>query len=90
MEIDNNLVENAIRPLALGRKNYLFIGRDQAGWRSAVIYTIIQSCRARGVEPYAYLKDVLDKLPSMTNQQIPSITPQAWAREKKAQRLKAS
>ena len=67
VEIDNNLVENAIRPTALGRKNWLFIGAEVAGWRSAVIYTIIQSCKASGINPYAYLKDVLERLPSMTN-----------------------
>jgi transposase len=79
LEIDNNQVENAIRPTALGRKNWLFIGAEDAGWRSAVIYSIIQSCKAHGVEPYAYLKDVLTRLPSMTNHQIPTITPKAWA-----------
>ena len=83
VEIDNNRVENAIRPTALGRKNWLFIGAEVAGWRSAVIYTIIQSCKVHGVEPYAYLKDVLTRLPSMNNHQIPDITPKAWA---KAQR----
>lgn len=84
VEIDNNLVENAIRPTALGRKNWLFIGAETAGWRSAVIYTIIQSCKAHGVEPYAYLKDVLERLPSMTNRQIPGITPKAWAKAQRA------
>ena len=80
IEIDNNLVENAIRPTALGRKNWLFIGAQDAGWRSAVIYSIIQSCRTHGVEPFAYLKDVLTRLPAMTNHQIPAITPKAWAK----------
>jgi transposase len=84
VEIDNNLVENAIRPTALGRKNWLFVGADGAGWRSAVIYTIIQSCKANGVEPYAYLKDVLTRLPSMTNHQIPEIMPKAWAKAQRA------
>lgn len=79
LEIDNNLVENAIRPAALGRKNWLFIGAEEAGWRSAVIYSLIQSCKAHGVEPYAYLKDVLTRLPTMTNHQIPTVTPKAWA-----------
>jgi transposase len=83
LEIDNNLVENAIRPAALGRKNWLFIGAEEAGWRSAVVYSIIQSCKAHGVEPYAYLKDVLRRLPSMTNHQIPSVTPKAWAAARK-------
>jgi transposase len=79
LEIDNNQVENAIRPTALGRKNWLFIGAEEAGWRSAVIYSIIQSCKAHGIEPYSYLKDVLTRLPSMTNHQIPTVTPKAWA-----------
>jgi hypothetical protein len=51
----------------------------RAGWRSAVIYSIIQSCKAHGVEPYTYLKDVLTRLPAMTNHQIPAVTPKAWA-----------
>lgn len=79
LEIDNNQVENAIRPTALGRKNWLFIGAEEAGWRSAVIYSIVQSCKAQGVEPYAYIKHALTRLPSMTNRQIPTITPKAWA-----------
>lgn len=81
VEIDNNLVENAIRPAALGRKNWLFIGDEGAGWRSAVIYTILSSCRGNGIDPYAYLKDVLERLPQMTNQQIHQLTPSAWAEE---------
>ena len=67
VEIDNNLVENAIRPTALGKKNWLFIGEADAGDRSAILYTIIESCRRRGLEPFAYLKDVLTRLPQMTN-----------------------
>lgn len=83
VEIDNNLVENAIRPAALGRKNWLFIGDKEAGWRSAVIYTILQSCKTYGIDPYAYLKDVLERLPHMTNQQIHLLTPRAWAEEQR-------
>lgn len=90
IEIDNNLVENAIRPTALGKKNWLFFGDAQAGQRSAVLYTIIESCRRRGVEAYAYLRDVLTRLPTMTNWQIKDITPQAWAKSRKAARLKAA
>ncbi len=66
-QIDNNLVERAIRPTAVGKKNWLLIGDKEAGWRSAVIYSIITSCRSRGIDPHAYLKDVLTKLPTMTN-----------------------
>ena len=80
VEIDNNLVENAIRPTALGKKNWLFMGDADAGERGAIIYTVIESCRRRGIDPYAYLKDVLTRLPNMTNHQIPEVTPQAWAK----------
>lgn len=82
VEIDNNLIENAIRPAALGRKNWLFIGDKQAGWRSAVIYTILSSCKSNSIDPYAYLKDVLERLPHMTNQQLHLVTPRAWAKER--------
>ena len=79
IEIDNNLVENAIRPTALAKKNWLFFGHADAGQRSAIIYSIIESCRRHGVEPYTYLHDVLSRLPSMTNRQIKDIVPKAWA-----------
>jgi transposase len=78
VEIDNNLVENAIRPTAIGKKNWLFIGEADAGQRSAIVYTVIESCRRRGIEPYAYLREVLTRLPHMTNHQIPEIVPAAW------------
>ena len=80
MEIDNNLVENAIRPTALGKKNWLFMGDADAGERGAIIYTVIESCRRRGIDPYAYLKDVLTRLSRTTNRQIPDVTPATWAR----------
>jgi transposase len=83
VEIDNNLVENAIRPTALGKKNWLFIGDAQAGERSAIIYTVIESCRRRGLDAYAYLRDVLTRLPQMTNRQISDVTPEAWGKSRK-------
>jgi transposase len=88
VEIDNNLVENAIRPTAIGKKNWLFIGDAGAGQRSAIIYTLIESCRRRGLDPFTYLRDVLTRLPNMTNWQIPEVTPQAWSkRQLPVQRL---
>ena len=78
VEIDNNLVENAIRPTALGKKNWLFFGSEEAGQRSAVIYTLIQNCRLQGVEPYTYLKDVLERLPHTTNREVDELTPLKW------------
>jgi hypothetical protein len=81
IEIDQNLVENAIRPTALGKKNWLFIGEAEAGERSAILYTIVECCRRRGIDPYAYLRDILTRLPSATNWQIKDLTPEAWARK---------
>jgi hypothetical protein len=80
VEIDNNLVENAIQPTVLGKKNWLFMGDADAAERGAIIYTVIESCRRRGIDPYGYLKDVLSRLPRMTNWQIPEISPSAWAK----------
>ncbi len=80
VEIDNNLVENSIRPTAIGKKNWLFIGDGQAGQWGAILYTIIESCRRHQIDPFTYLRDVLARLPSMTNQQIASATPVAWAK----------
>ena len=80
VEIDNNLVENAIRPTALGKKNWLFVGEAKAGERGAILYTLIECCRRRGVDPYTYLREVLTRLPRMTNHQIPEVTPAAWAK----------
>ena len=90
VEIDNNLVENAIRPTAIGKKNWLFIGEANAGQRSAIIYTLIETCRRRGIDPYAYLRDVLTRLPRMTNKQIPEVTPAAWAKVQRTLQLQAA
>ena len=77
-EIDNNLVENDIRPAAVGRKRWLFIGHPDAGWRSAVIYSILGSCRRRGLNPQEYLTDVLGRLPSTKITQIHELLPGQW------------
>jgi transposase len=77
-EIDSNLVENDVRPSAVGKKRWLFIGHPDAGWRSAVVYTIIQSCRRYGINPQEYLTDVLRRLPSMTTSQVRDLLPANW------------
>lgn len=78
VQIDNNLVENAIRPTAIGKKNWLFVGEAGAGQRAAIIYTLIESCRKRGIDPLAYLRDVLTRLPHTTNRQVGQLTPAQW------------
>jgi transposase len=77
--LDNNLVENAIRPSCVGKKNWLFIGHPDAGQRSAILYSLIVSCERRGKDPLAYLKDILTRLPRMTNQDdLSALTPANW------------
>ena len=77
-EIDNNLVENAIRPTAVGRKRWLFIGHPDAGWRSAVLYSLLLSCRRRNINPNDYLTDVLRRLPNATVSELDSLLPANW------------
>lgn len=77
--LDTNLVENAIRPTKLGAKNWLFIGHPDAGQRSAIIYSIVGSCRRHGIDPLVYLRDVLTRLPMMTNRDdITVLLPSKW------------
>lgn len=64
VDIDNNLIENAIRPLALGRKNWLFCGNDASAYRAAIVYSILASCRAANVDPRQWLEHVLVEIPS--------------------------
>jgi transposase len=77
-EIDNNLIENSIRPSAVGKRHWLFIGHPDAGWRSAVIYSIIVSCRRRGLNPQEYLTDVLRRLPTAKTTDIHRLMPANW------------
>lgn len=76
--IDNNWVENQIRPWALGRSNWLFAGSLRGGQRAAAIMSLIQSARLNGHDPYAYLKDVLQRLPTHKNSQIADLLPHRW------------
>ena len=63
INIDNNLIENAIRPLALGGKNYLFCGNDASAYRAAIVYSLISTCKAVDVDPRTWMEDVLRKIP---------------------------
>jgi transposase len=80
LEIDNNLIENAIRPSAIGKRNWLFIGHPEAGERSAVIYTLLGSCRRHGINPFDYLKDSFTRLPSAKIAEIKRFTPSQWTK----------
>jgi transposase len=78
MEIDNNLVENAIRPSAIGKKNWLFFGSESGGWQNAVMYTVVQNCKMHGINPEEYLKDVLGRLPHIKADEARELTPAKW------------
>ena len=62
-------------------------GESNAGERGAILYTIVENCRRHGIDPFAYLHDVLTRLPSMTNWQVKDVTPEAWAKAKRGERL---
>jgi len=76
--IDNNPVENAIRPIALGRKNWLFMGTEQAGRRAANIMSLIASARLNDLNPWLYLKDVLTRLPTHPHSRLNELLPYYW------------
>ena len=84
LEIDNNLVENAIRPTAVGKKNWLFFGGPNGGQTSAIFYSLIGSCTALGLNPEEYLREVFAALPTMTNQTAKEWTPRAWKSRRNA------
>jgi transposase len=76
--IDNNPIENAIRPIALGRKNWLFAGSERAGERAAVIMGLLATAKANGHEPHAWLRDVLTRLPTTKDRDIGTLLPHTW------------
>ena len=83
--IDNNLVENAIRPLALGRKNYLFCGNHDAAVRAAIVYSLVDSCKALGVDPRAWMEDVLLKITACGDDRkaLRKLLPDEWRKKSK-------
>ena len=76
--IDNNHLENQMRPWAMGRKSWLFIGSQLAGERAAVVMSLLQSAKLNGRDPWAYLKDVLTRLPTLLNSRIEELLPHRW------------
>ena len=76
--IDNNAAENAVRPLAVGRKNWLFVGSQQAGERAAVVLSLIESAKLNGHDPWAYLKDLFERLPTLKQRDLAQLLPYNW------------
>ena len=77
--IDQNSIERCFRPSKVGLRNYLFIGHPDAGWRSAVLYSVIGTCRLVGVNPEAYIRWVLPKLAAATNSTARGLLPHDFA-----------
>jgi hypothetical protein len=78
LPVDNNWIENQIRPIAIGRNNWLFAGSLRAGKRAAAVMSLIQSARMNGHDPYAYLSDVLARLPTQKSNKIDELLPHRW------------
>jgi transposase len=78
LPIDNNHLENRIRPMALGRANWMFAGSLRAGQRAANVMTLVQSAKLNGHDPYAYLKDVLERLPTQPASRLEQLLPHQW------------
>jgi transposase len=76
--LDNNRCENSIRPIAVGRRNWLFLGSPRGGRTAAVMYSLIASCRALGIDPEVYLRDVLVRIRVTTPARIEELTPRSW------------
>jgi len=85
LEMDNNACERQMRAVAVGRKNWLFAGSKDGGRRAAVLYSVLQSAKAAGVEPFAYLRDVLERIGTIPSEQIAELLPAQWkaARERR-------
>ncbi len=80
LNIDNNPVENSIRPVALGRKNYLFAGSHEAARRSGMLYSLLGACKMHGIEPYTWLKDVLQRIATHPINKVQELLPHRWSK----------
>jgi transposase len=78
LSIDNNVSERSLRAQAIGRKNYLFVGSDRGGRTAATLYSLVASCKRRHAGPFAYLKDVLERLPTHPTKALGGLLPFAW------------
>ena len=82
LDIDNNRAERLMRPITLGRKNWLFSGNDHGGHAAATIYSLIETCKLNKINPYEYLRDVLTRLPNTLNRDIKTLLPYNWEPQK--------
>ena len=78
LAIDNNVAEREMKRIAIGRKNWLFVGSDQGGRTAAVLFSFTSTCHRLGIEPWAYLQDVLTRLPSLPAERRAELLPDCW------------
>jgi transposase len=78
--LDNNVAERAVRPLAIGRKNWLFLGNEEGGEAAAIILSLVQTCRAMGINPHEYLEDVMRRIMSHSSQKLEELLPGNWVK----------
>ena len=78
MPIDNNAAETLVRPLVIGRRDWLFVGSQQAGERAGIVLSLIESAKLNGHDPWAYLKDVFERLPALKQRDLAQLLPHHW------------
>jgi hypothetical protein len=78
LPLDNNAAERALRPIAVGRKNWLFAGSERGGEAAAIVLSFVESAKLHGLSPYAYLRDVLTRLPAARSQDLDDLLPHRW------------
>lgn len=78
LDIDNNISERALRMVVIGRKNYMFAGSEAGAWRAAIIYSLVASCKLNGIDPFAYFRDVLEKVSTHPADKIDELLPNNW------------
>jgi hypothetical protein len=85
LTIDNNVSEREMKRIAIGRKNWLTVGSPCGGQTAAMLFTFTSTCQRLGVEPWAYLKDVLERLPIHPPERLAALLPDEWARAQRAE-----
>ena len=90
-QIDNNWCENAVRPVVVGRKNFLFLGSEKGGGeRAEVFFTLVQSARRLGVDPFVYLADVIQRVSTHPASRVWELTPRGWKEAREAENKAAA
>ena len=78
LEIDNNVAERALRHVVTGRKNWMFAGSDDGGRRAAILFSLVATCKRHDIDPYAYFRDVIGRMPTCPKDRIGELLPQRW------------